>query len=143
MFAATVSSLRKTRAQTSSPPASAETEVLQAVLQELQLLREERRQFGEEIETQRRNQKALQCMEQRFEQISCSNNYPFFDVSADNGAGAGAIADVRESVGIRLKPDVYDGTAPLNEFLTQFALIAAHLRANGWDEAAKAITLAS
>lgn len=41
---------------------------------------------------------------------------------------------------MRLKPDTYDGSAPLREFLSQFVLIA---RANGWDDATRAVALAS
>jgi len=44
------------------------------------------------------------------------------------------------SVGIKLKPDTFDGTVFLQEFLTQFNLIA---RINAWSDAVKAVALAS
>jgi len=43
------------------------------------------------------------------------------------------------SVGVKLKPDTYDGTVPLREFLTQFNLIA---RLNAWSDSVKAVALA-
>jgi len=41
---------------------------------------------------------------------------------------------------VKLKPDTFDGTVPLREFLTQFNLIA---RINAWSDAVKAVALAS
>jgi len=41
---------------------------------------------------------------------------------------------------IKFKPDTFDGTIPLREFLTQFNLIA---RINAWPDAVKAVGLAS
>lgn len=40
----------------------------------------------------------------------------------------------------KLKPDSYDGSVPLREFLTQFNLIA---RANGWNDSLKTVALAA
>jgi len=41
---------------------------------------------------------------------------------------------------VKLKPDTFDGTVPLREFLTQFNLIT---RINAWSDAVKAVALAS
>jgi len=39
-----------------------------------------------------------------------------------------------------LKPDIYDGSVPLREFLAQFNFI---VRANNWNESAKTVALAT
>ncbi|KAL6265802.1 hypothetical protein P5V15_002619 [Pogonomyrmex californicus] len=41
---------------------------------------------------------------------------------------------------LKLKPDIYDGSVPLREFLSQFELIA---RANRWGNSEKVVVLAS
>lgn len=43
-------------------------------------------------------------------------------------------------LGIKFKPDTFDGTAPFREFVSQFEMIA---RVNRWDDATKAVALAS
>lgn len=43
-------------------------------------------------------------------------------------------------LGFKLKPDTYDGRAPLREFLAQFELISL---ANKWDDFSKSVALAS
>lgn len=52
--------------------------------------------------------------------------------------------DARErscrGMGLKLKPDTYDGSVPLREFLSQFNLIA---RANGWGKDARTLALIS
>ena len=58
---------------------------------------------------------------------------------AERFENAGASANA-ENRGIRLKPDTYDGTVPLREFLAQFSIIA---HANFWSEAEKGMVLAS
>ncbi|XP_071576725.1 uncharacterized protein [Temnothorax nylanderi] len=52
----------------------------------------------------------------------------------DAVAGAGA------GLGYKLKPDTYDGSVPLQEYFSQFNLIA---RANFWDDTTKTVALAS
>ncbi|KYN20079.1 hypothetical protein ALC57_07585 [Trachymyrmex cornetzi] len=49
-------------------------------------------------------------------------------------------ASFHEGTGVKLKPDTYDGSSSLREFLAQFNLIA---RANRWSDEVKAIVLAS
>jgi len=49
-------------------------------------------------------------------------------------------AGVCVGAGIKLKPDIYDGTVPLREFFAQFELIS---RASHWDGPTKAVMLAS
>jgi len=44
------------------------------------------------------------------------------------------------NAGIKFKPDTFDETVPLREFLTQFNLIA---RINAWPDAEKAVVLTS
>lgn len=44
-----------------------------------------------------------------------------------------------EDLGFKLKPDVFDGSASLYEFLAQFELVSY---ANGWDDHAKSAVLA-
>jgi len=43
-------------------------------------------------------------------------------------------------LGYKLKPDTYDGSAPLREFLAQFELISL---ANKWDNLTKSVALAT
>ena len=43
-------------------------------------------------------------------------------------------------MGYKLKPDIYDGSVPLREFINQFDLIS---RSNVWGDSAKAVALAS
>ncbi|XP_024872054.1 uncharacterized protein LOC112454735 [Temnothorax curvispinosus] len=54
--------------------------------------------------------------------------------AGDAAAGAGL------GLGYKVKPDTYDGTVPLHEYLSQFNLIA---RANSWNNATKTVALAS
>ncbi|XP_032690721.1 uncharacterized protein LOC116853671 [Odontomachus brunneus] len=98
---------------TGGVPASVEILALQAAQEELWLLRAERERERLELRELRRTERE-DCQGQSF---------PF-----------------SRSCQFELKPDVFDGTVPLREFLCQFNLIA---HANGWDEAAKAVVLAA
>ena len=75
---------------------------------------------------------------------ACGNSVePLRVMGASVGSCAGRTACEGSSGtlrGLKLKPDTFDGTAPLREFLAQFLLIA---RANLWTEAEKAVVLAS
>ena len=72
---------------------------------------------------------------QRFEQtqLSLSNN-----ILPANGVTLAE--NSRYGLGYKLKPDVYDGSVPLREYLNQFNLIS---RSNGWSDSAKTVALAS
>ncbi|XP_032663763.1 uncharacterized protein LOC116840729 [Odontomachus brunneus] len=128
---------------------------LEAVLLQLQQLREERRQesreqqrFRSEMEARLQERDvALSCLEQRLLQLSPSEN-----VSSCESAGGAmrelhgsraeerASGDGRTASALKLKPDTFDGTAPWREYLSQFLLIAS---ANQWSEAERAVVLAS
>lgn len=69
------------------------------------------------------------------EQISPSNNNR---ILVETASGSNIVNG--NVLGFKLKPDTYDGTVPLREFLAQFEFIA---RANNWDENSKTIALAS
>lgn len=126
--------------------AVAENDMLRTLLQELQQLREERRteqrerDFREQVEAHLRERDATMTrLEERLTlyQISPSINTPLQESACDPARVAGAGGD---RAPLRLKPDTFDGSAPLREFLSQFTLVA---RANGWVEPAKTIALAS
>jgi len=128
---------------------------LQALMQEVQILREEQRRTQLEFaETLRQRDAEIQRLQQasQSEQISPSDNFDSRGGMCDRVAhvsveGADAHArDCAEQCGsfstgnIKLKPDTYDGSVSLNEFLIQFQLIA---RANRWTEEAKTAILIS
>jgi hypothetical protein len=71
----------------------------------------------------------------RFEQLqlSSSNNIP-------SNNGVSLAENSHFELGFKLKPDIYDGSVPLREFLNQFNLIS---RSNGWSDSAKTVALAS
>lgn len=110
------------------------------------MLREERRLQREEqtrreanlTETLRQREEDLQRLQTNSTvQLSPSNNIPSREPNllvANVGEG-----DMR-AVDFKLKPDIFDGTAPLREFFSQFELIA---RANRWSDATETIALAS
>ncbi|RLU21233.1 hypothetical protein DMN91_005606 [Ooceraea biroi] len=130
-----MSTPRSPREQT---PTAAGTDALATILAELQ----------QRADVEGR----LERMEQHFTELSSLNNIPSCareraGANADAGSGGTASAGVVVSAnadtevrGLKLKPDVFDGSVPLKEFLAQFALIA---RANAWNDAAKAMALAS
>jgi len=134
---------RRTRSQiTTGAPSvktasTSEAEILRTILQKLERLREE----------QKADRKSTQAELRRLEsQISRSNN---ISAMRDGACVIGDSSVSRDgfcmpstssvSVGIKLKPDTFDGTVPLREFLT-FNLIA---RINAWSDAVKAVALAS
>jgi len=86
--------------------------------EELQLLREDRRPSREK-QLNPSNIKANRSPEKEI-------------VNAEKNA--------RNEIGYKLKPDTFDGSVPLREFFSQFALIA---RANRWDDATITVVLAS
>ncbi|KAL6263116.1 hypothetical protein P5V15_005917 [Pogonomyrmex californicus] len=94
--------------------------VLQMTIEELRLLREERTERRREAEKQRGS--VRQTEEQELSLPGQSN--PILSLG----------------LGLKLKPDVYDGSVPLQEFLSQFELIA---RANRWGNSEKVVVLAS
>ena len=51
-----------------------------------------------------------------------------------------SVTPVNLGLGYNLKPDIYDGTTPLSEYLNQFNLIA---RSNSWNDEKKMIALAA
>lgn len=107
--------------------------VLEAVLRELQQIREERRlerqeqqRLREEMEASlRERDSALRRLEEQFTaQLSPSKN-----ISGNENSNNMRAMDVDSSaIGapriIKLKPDIYDGAVPLREFISQFSLIA-------------------
>jgi len=140
----TLHSPRRTRSQTATGAPSAETatstseaKILRTILQEIGRLREEQKIDRESTQAELRRLES---------QISRSNN-----ISA-TGDGACVIGESSASRDgfcvpstssasvVKLKPDTFDGTVPLREFLTQFNLIA---RINAWSDAVKAVALAS
>ncbi|KYN27946.1 hypothetical protein ALC57_02645 [Trachymyrmex cornetzi] len=73
--------------------------------------------------------------------LSCHHT-PRFPSGVESAVSArvNPSASFHEGIGVKLKPDTYDGSGSLREFLAQFNLIA---RANRWSEEVKAIVLAS
>ena len=128
-----------------------QSEILKALLEEMRLLRESQaRREEEQASTLRRHEEELRRL-----QLSLSVNRAAGEVAsvgesagregaAGDGAGAevGTFCESRESagLGLKLKPDIFDGSVPLREYLSQFSLIA---RANSWDDARKSIALAA
>jgi len=140
----TLHSPRRTRSQTTTAAPSAETasstpeaEILRNILQEIGRLREEQKIDRESTQAELRRLES---------QISRSNN---ISVTGDEACVIGDSSASRDgfcapstssaSV-VKLKPDTFDGTVPLREFLTQFNLIA---RMNAWSDGVKAVALAS
>ena len=126
--------LRK-RPRPATPAQLSENEMLRALREELITLREDRRlQQEREAELLTRLQQRDDAL-QRFEQtqLSLSNN-----ILPANGVTFAE--NSRYELGYKLKPDVYDGSVPLTEYLNQFNLIS---RSNGWSDSAKTVALAS
>lgn len=131
--------LRK-RARSSTPAGeSASSEVphtaLQAAMREIRQLQEERirQQADFEARLQQRDE-VLQELQERLQQneLSQFNN-------RESAAGINRDSLNRE-LGFELKPDIFDGTVPLREFLSQFEMIA---RTNRWSDALKTVALVS
>jgi len=141
----TLHSPRRTRSQittgapsTETAASTPETEILRTILQEIGRLREEQKADRETTQAELRRLES---------QISHSNN---ISALRDGTCVIGESSASRDefgvpnsnsvSVGVKLKPDTFDGTVPLREFLTQFNLIA---RLNAWSDSVKAVALAS
>ncbi|XP_071652338.1 uncharacterized protein [Temnothorax longispinosus] len=138
------------RPGSSAPQLSAEVVTLQDMMQEIRQMREEYAALlrQREAEPQRRELPQL--------------SFFSFNATRDTGARAAAVAEVsrgnfgdararaaaevtpgncaRTELGFKLKPDTFDDSTPLREFLSQFLLIA---RANNWDDASKSVALAA
>ena len=129
------------RVVTPRPPSGAAAPEFLLLLEELRGMREEQAQQQREfVEALRR----LQSSRATENQLSLSDNIRSAGnvggALRESGASMEAWGDMRAPVGIKLKPDTFDGTSPLREFLTQFSLIA---NANRWSESEKAVVLAS
>lgn len=139
---ATTHTPRTTRSQAplqtaSSGETSAEAVTLQAALREIQQLREERLQQQAQFETMLlQRDEELRRLEERIQtrenQLSPCHSRNVESSLLENSA--------RNELGYKLKPDNFDGSVPLREFLTQYNLIA---RANNWNDKMKTIVLAS
>ncbi|KAL6260869.1 hypothetical protein P5V15_008398 [Pogonomyrmex californicus] len=112
-------SARKRACTREGPEASPNLEeILRLTLEELRSLREER--VRREMETS-----SMPGPQEEISQRPISGqSFPFSNFSSD----------------LKLKPDTYDGSVPLREYLTQFNLIA---RANNLGNTEKAVVLAS
>jgi len=145
---AMIHSPRRTRSQTTVGTAIAEmststpeAEVLRSILQEIGRLREEQKAEREATRAE------LRRLEQDITQLSHINNISVTrgethafenDSAARNEACVSGNDSVR--AGFKFKPDTFDGSVPLREYLTQFDLIA---RINAWPDEVKAVALAS
>ena len=103
-------------------------ELLRAALEELRKMKEDRLHF-QQREEELRDQ--LQRAQQG-QSLPFSFCPPTAEIPRDSGSNA--------SVNLKLKPDIFDGSVPLREYLTQFELIA---RANNWVDSTEAVALAS
>ena len=114
-------------------PAS-EAAALQELLAEVRTLRQEHSQMREEFS--RREEELRKELRQEAQHALPQLSTPLVSFSR---SATGGDSDAR-GLGLKIKPDTYDGGVPLREFLSQFLLIA---RANNWDDAAKSIALAA
>jgi len=121
----------------------------QIVLAELRALREEMTRREDELATRIERQAEQFCQFQesqlsRFRFPSSNGAETNFVAAGEdlntNFKFSGMNAFSREQFVYKFKPDTYDGTTPLREFLAQFNLVA---RANCWNDGAKAYVLAS
>jgi len=121
-----------TRSKGSTETSDMET-LLQAATEELRRLREEREQQRlreqEIIALLAQRDESVRRLEERLGQISGESN----PISLDR-------ENLSHGLGYKLKPDVYDGSVPLREFLAQFNFIA---RANNWSESTRTVALAT
>jgi hypothetical protein len=99
------------------------------------------RRRDEEVQRLRESVQQLQGVreepERQERQLSLSNN---FLSRGEGGANILAGEEIRVGLGFKLKPDTFDGTIPLREFLLQFNFIAD---ANSWSRREKALALVS
>lgn len=140
----TIHSPRITRSQappraTISRESPEQASIVQAALEEIRQLHEERLQQQTQFETllQQRDEQ-LRRLEERF---SLRENQLIVSLHQNSLNNNRAVENsARNDLGYKLKPENYDGSVPLREFLTQFDLIA---RANGWNSGQKTVALAA
>jgi len=118
-----------------------EAEVLRSILQEIGRLREEQKAEREATRAE------LRRLEQDISQLSRNNNISVTQGEShafgiNSAARNEACVTGNDSVcaGFKFKPDIFDGSVPLREYLTQFDLIA---QINTWPDVVKAVALAS
>lgn len=123
------------RMRAATPLREAETTALQAALQEIHQLRQEQRQQRADFEAllQQRDEEIRRVTEQhnqlsRFQIRETPRNDGDREIISEN------------EISFKVKPDIFDGSVPLREYLVQFNLIA---RANGWSDTLKTVALAS
>jgi len=118
--------------------------LLRVAMEELRQMREEREQRQrqqEQLETALRlREEEIQRLQGHY-QLSPSNNRNLCELRPNENAEN----DTRDTInfgqlGYKLKPDIYDGSAPLREFLAQFELVSL---ANKWDNFTKSVALAT
>ena len=158
-----VHSPRKTRSQASSrmmfdqeqqmtPSQAANSEeaperadVLREAFEQIRELREERTsQQAQFLSMLQQRDEELRCLRERLvswenKQLSPIHNRILNDTTQRNNELNDTLQNNFE-LGYKLKPENFDGSVPLREFITQFDLIA---RANGWNSYQKALALAS
>lgn len=126
---------------------------MQAALDEIRELREERLQQQARFETmlQQRDEELRRFEERFFErerenraaenQLSPLQHRDLIsNHSSRNSVANNSVRNNNIELGYKLKPENFDGSVPLREFLAQFDLIA---RANGWNSCQKTLALAA
>jgi len=102
--------------------------LLRAAMEELRRMREEReqqQQQREQLETALRlRDEEIQRL-QRHNQLSPTNNREIRGLRSSENTGNDTRGSLNfDQLGYKLKPDIYDGSTPLREFLAQFELIS-------------------
>jgi len=118
--------------------------LLRAAMEELRQMRGEReqqQQQREQLETALRlRDEEIQRLQGHY-QLSPTNNREISGMRLNENLGNDTRSSFNFSqLGYKLKPDIYDGSAPLREFLAQFELISL---ANKWDNFTKSVALAT
>jgi len=151
---ATPEQMASTQSAVDAQEATSFASSLQAITSEVRQLGEEQREFAEALRQRDAEIQRLQQTSDGLEQISPSENINSCGgmggrVARASADGDTASAHARDRVEpynsfcagtIKLKPDTYDGSVSLNEFLIQFELIA---RANRWTGKTKTAILIS
>jgi len=123
--------------------------VLQAAMEEIKQLRQERLQQQTHFEAmlQQRDEELRRLEERFFERERPENQLSplqhrdrISNLSARNSLVCDSAHNNNIELGYKLKPENFDGSVPLREFLAQFDLIA---RANGWSSFQKTLALAA
>jgi len=91
-----------------------------------------------EKQARREEEIAATLRRQELQLLRGSWSQPPFQLSPPNNRAQ--IENFNSALGLKLKPDNFDGSVPLREFITQFDLIA---RANNWGDPHKTIALAA